>query len=203
MLTCASRLNTQPQWTHSSAFVRQREGEFRIGGVAQDLYPEAFILLPATLPLLATVEKSRSRSQGQCFTPPFYHLPFPANLIPLLSDERHRRRSRRWHAWRERLAGPPVCQTRRELLPDDLCDRGSVTREARKARAQRAFTRRAHFVATKAAPVAQLQTERFLFLEQLKSLLQPAPVSQVKFQQRYQMRNRILSKAVPAWAIVP
>ena len=107
MLTCASRLNTQPQWTHSSAFVRQREGEFRIGGVAQDLYPEAFILLPATLPLLATVEKSRSRSQGQCFTPPFYHLPFPANLIPLLSDERHRRRSRRWHAWRERLAGPP------------------------------------------------------------------------------------------------
>jgi hypothetical protein len=96
-----------------------------------------------------------------------------------------------------------VCQTRRELLPDDLCDRGSVTREARKARAQRAFTRRAHFVATKAAPVAQLQTERFLFLEQLKSLLQPAPVSQVKFQQRYQMRNRILSKAVPAWAIVP
>jgi hypothetical protein len=34
-------------------------------------------------------------------------LPFPANLIPLLSDERHRRRSRRWHAWRERLAGPP------------------------------------------------------------------------------------------------
>jgi hypothetical protein len=90
-----------------------------------------------------------------------------------------------------------VCKTCRELLPDDLCDRGSVTREARKARAQRAF------VATKAAPVAQLQTERFLFLEQLKSLLQPAPVSQVKFQQRYQMRNRILSKAVPAWAIVP
>ena len=107
MLTCASRLNTQPQWTHSSAFVRQREGEFRIGGVAQDLYPKAFILPPATLPLLATVEKSRSTSQGQCFTPSFYYLPFPANLIPLLSDERHRRRSRRWHAWRERLAGPP------------------------------------------------------------------------------------------------
>ena len=33
-----------------------------------------------------------------------------------------------------------VCKTCRELLPDDLCDRGSVTREARKARAQRAFT---------------------------------------------------------------
>src|SRR6478672_6547672 len=50
MLTCASRLNTQPQWTHSSAFVRQRQGEFRIAGVARDLYPKAFILPPATLP---------------------------------------------------------------------------------------------------------------------------------------------------------
>jgi hypothetical protein len=51
MLTCASRLNTQPQWTHSSAFVRQREGEFRIGGVAQDLYPKAFILPPSDTPV--------------------------------------------------------------------------------------------------------------------------------------------------------
>src|SRR5258707_15250767 len=38
-----------------------------------------------------------------------------------------------------------VCQTCRELLPDDLCDRRSVTREARKPRAQREFTRCAHF----------------------------------------------------------
>src|SRR5260370_16850491 len=55
-----------------------------------------------------------------------------------------------------------VCQTCRELLPDDLCDRRSVTREARKARAQRASTRRAHFAPDSLLPVPAHPPQRRL-----------------------------------------
>jgi len=43
--------------------------------------------VPSDAPVARESEKSRSRSQGQCFTPPFYHLPFRASLIPLPSYE--------------------------------------------------------------------------------------------------------------------
>src|SRR5258707_8976590 len=50
-----------------------------------------------------------------------------------------------------------VSQTCRELLPDDVRDRGSVPREARKARTQRAFTRRTQFATDR---IIVMQIER-------------------------------------------
>ena len=67
-------VNTQPQWTPSSAFVRQRGGEFRIGWVARDLYPKAFPLPAATLPLAATQRNPTAGLKAGVSLPPFYHL---------------------------------------------------------------------------------------------------------------------------------
>jgi hypothetical protein len=50
-----------------------------------------------------------------------------------------------------------ICQTRPQLLVDDLGDRRSVTRQARKRRTQGAFTRRTQFAADR---IIVMQIER-------------------------------------------
>jgi hypothetical protein len=71
MLTCASRSNTQPQWTHSSAFMRQRQEEVSNWGCRSGSLPKGVYSTPSDTPVTGDSREIPRQDSRSAFHSPF------------------------------------------------------------------------------------------------------------------------------------